>query len=451
MSDRGALKERVCACIAEHAAEITALGEDIRLHPELGFKEFRTARLVSEHLGRLGISFEEGLAITGVKGRLAGRESGPTVAYLGELDSVLVRDHPDADPETVAAHACGHQAQIANLVALAYGLVETGVMSELDGGIVLMAAPAEEYVEVAYRLGLRAEGKIEFLGGKPELIRLGAFDDVHMVLSTHQAARKEGGQFSVGRANNGCVVKRIRYVGKAAHAGGGPHEGINALKAATIGLQAIDAVRETFKDGDHIRVHPIVTKGGELVNVIPDEVLIETYVRGASVEAIKEAARKVDRCLKAGALALGAEVQITTLPGYLPKIEHTALAEVYKANALALVGEEGWWESEFGAGSTDMGDVSHLMPAIEASANGCAGTGHGADYCVRDAQLAYIVPAQVAAMTLIDLLADGAASARAILDAHVPAMSKEGYLSFMRGLAQDVAWRAPEEAGQTAS
>jgi len=445
MTDIQQLQDRVCECIDAHREEIIAIGEDIRVHPELGFKEFRTAEIVAHHFARLGIPHRTGIAITGVKGTLAGRASRVTAAYLGELDSVLVREHPDADPTTGAAHACGHNAQIANLIALAYGLVESGVMAELDGDIALMAVPAEEYVEIAYRLGLKEAGQIEFLGGKPEMIRLGAFDDVQMTLSTHQSAREnEKELFTVGGPNNGCLVKRIRYLGKAAHAGGGPDRGINALKAATLALQAIDANRETFRDDDHIRVHPIITKGGELVNVIPDEVLIETYVRGATVEAITAADAKVDRCLKAGALALGAKVEIRTLPGYLPKLYHESLAKVYQRNVTSSLGQEAWWEPSFGAGSTDMGDVSHLMPTIEASANGSCGAGHGADYAIRDPEMAYITPAKMAARTLIDLLANDAAEARHILEGYQPVMTKETYLSFLRGLDRAVLWQEQE-------
>jgi amidohydrolase len=440
VGDVQALKEKVCRCIDAHREQIIALGEDIRVHPELGFKEFGTAGIVADHFSRLGIPHETGIAITGVKGMLAGRASHATVAYLGELDSVLVRGHPDADPETGAAHACGHNAQIANLIALAYGLVESGVMDSLDGNVILMAAPAEEYVEVEYRLGLKRQGKIEFLGGKPEMTRLGAFDDADMAMMTHQSTRTEPGLFSVGGSSNGCLVKLIRYVGKAAHAGGSPHQGINALKAAMLALQAIDANRETFKDEDHIRVHPIVTRGGELVNVIPADVRLETYVRGASVDAIVAAAQKVDRSLKAGAMAIGATLELTTLPGYLPRLMHQALVDVYRENAVALVGADQWWEPTFGAGSTDMGDVSHIMPAIEANAKGCSGTGHGADFMVSDPEMAYVAPAKVAAMTLIDLLEGGAARAQEVKAASTPAMTKGDYLEFMRGLAQDVVW-----------
>ncbi|MFO7698205.1 MAG: amidohydrolase [Anaerolineae bacterium] len=434
------LKERVCQAIDARRDDIMAAAEDIRLHPELGFKEFRTAGVVSEHLKRLGIAHETGLAITGVKGTLEGQPGGLTIAYMGELDSIIVPDHPDADSVTGAAHACGHNAQIANLLGVAYGLVESGVMPHLNGNVALMAVPAEEYVEVGYRLALKEEGKIEFLGGKPELVRLGAFDEVSMAMLTHQASR-ETGKLSVGGPTNGCVVKLITYIGKAAHAGGAPHRGINALKAATLGLQAIDMIRETFLDEDHIRVHPIITRGGDLVNVIPSEVRIETYVRGASVEAIVAAAEKVDRCLQAGAMGLGASVRIRTLPGYLPRRPAPALAAVYQENAINLVGQDGWWESTFGAGSTDMGDISHIMPAIEAQAAGFCGTGHGADYLPSDIETAYITPAKVAAMTLIDLLADDAQGARSILCDYEPAMTRESYLTFMRSLDADVTWK----------
>jgi amidohydrolase len=440
-----ALKELVCQRIDAHREEIIALGEDIRVHPELGFKEHRTAAIVDDHFSRLGIPHQTGLAITGVKGMLAGSQPQLTVAYLSELDSVLVRNHPDADPTTGAAHACGHNAQIANLIALAYGLVESGIMPHLNGSIALMAVPAEEYVEVEYRLGLRREGKLEFLGGKPELIRLGAFDDVQVALMTHQTSREEKGKLSVGGPSNGCLVKMIRYEGRASHAGGSPHQGINALRAAMIALQAIDANRETFRDEDHIRVHPIITKGGELVNVIPADVRMETYVRGATVEAIVAAAKKVDRCLKAGAMALGATLHLTTVPGYLPRRPSEGLTAVYKRNAIALVGEDEWWEPSFGAGSTDMGDVSHIMPAVEASAKGSCGTGHGADYAICDPEMAYIAPAKVAAMTIIDLLADGAAQGQQLLAEFKPEMTKEAYLEFMRSQAQDISWKIEEE------
>src|SRR3989442_693092 len=143
----------------------------------------------------------------------------------------------------------------------------------------------------------------------PELLRLGHFDDVDLAMMIHTPPRAEDGKAGVPESNNGCLVKTVRYIGKAAHAGGAPHMGINALYAAQIALAAINAVRETFRDEDTIRVHPILAHGGSQVNVIPGEARVETYVRGRTLDGIRDANAKVDRALRAGALGLGATVE----------------------------------------------------------------------------------------------------------------------------------------------
>ena len=114
-----------------------------------------------------------------------GGKPGPTVALMGELDALLVPDHPRANPETGAAHACGHNAQIAGLLGAAAGLSADGVAEQLSGNVGFFAVPAEEYVEINYRLGLVKQGKTSFLTGKQELIELGLFDDVDMALMCH--------------------------------------------------------------------------------------------------------------------------------------------------------------------------------------------------------------------------------------------------------------------------
>src|SRR5207245_6072446 len=135
---------------------------------------------------------------------------------------------------------------------------------------------------------------LEFLGGKPELLRLGHFDDVDLSMMIHMTSRTEDGKTGVPVSNNGCIVKTVRYIGRASHAGGAPHQGINALYAAQIGLAAINAIRETFGDEDTIRVHRIITHGGSQVNVMPAEVRLEAYVLGLTVDAIPAANKQVD-------------------------------------------------------------------------------------------------------------------------------------------------------------
>jgi metal-dependent amidase/aminoacylase/carboxypeptidase family protein len=239
-------------------------------------------------------------------------------------------------------------------------------------------------------------------------------------------------------------VKTVRYVGRASHAGGAPHLGINALYAANIGLSAINALRETFRDEDSIRVHPIITHGGSQVNVIPGEVRIETYVRGKTVEAILDANRRVDRALKAGALALGARVEIETLPGYLPLFNHMGMAQHFKVNAGALLGPDQVTESGHRSGSTDMGDISHVMPTLHPYMGGATGSGHGADYTIADPKLAYLEPAKQLALMAVDLLWDDAAGAREILHTWSPRLSKEAYLSFQRSVSRTETYDAKD-------
>src|SRR5947207_11307334 len=335
------LKERVYAAIDRRAEEIVGLGERIRKHPELGFKEVKTARLVEETFAGLGLNPKAGLALTGVRAEAPGRAGdGPTFALLGELDALVVAGHPEGDPTTGAAHACGHNAQVAALLGAAMGLLDANALDALSGRLVFFAVPAEEYGDIEWRVAQARAGKLEFLGGKPELLRLGHFDDVDLAMMIHLTSRPEDGKTGVPVSNNGCLVKTIRYVGRASHAGGAPHMGINALYAAQVGLTAVNAIRETFRDEDTIRVHPIITHGGSQVNVIPGEVRLETYVRGRTVDAMMAANTRVDRALRAGALALGAKVEIETLAGYMPMVCDETRAADFKVTMTEMVGAE---------------------------------------------------------------------------------------------------------------
>jgi metal-dependent amidase/aminoacylase/carboxypeptidase family protein len=157
MATAAEVKARLCAQIDRRKDEIVAISDHIMRRPEPGYREVRTAEFVAGWFRRMGLECREGLGLTGVKARLRGRSRGPTVAVLGELDSLIVGEHPLADPTTHAAHACGHNAQVASMIGAGLGL--QAVMDELDGDVVLFAVPAEEYIEVEWRLGLREQGK----------------------------------------------------------------------------------------------------------------------------------------------------------------------------------------------------------------------------------------------------------------------------------------------------
>ncbi len=444
-ADTAELKRLARAAIRAGRDDLIRLAEDVWKTPELGFKEERTAARVAGFLADLGLPVRTGLALTGVKAVAQGRapaEEGapgkdrpPVVAVLGELDAVTCPGHPCADPRTGAAHACGHHAQLAVMAGAALGLVAPGVLDGLTGSIVFFAVPAEEYVELEYRLELRRRGKIEFLGGKPELIRLGEFDGVDMAILVH-AGGQSGAKFSAGGSSNGFVGKFVRYSGREAHAGAAPWTGANALNSALLGVSAINALRETFRDEDSIRVHPIITKGGDLVNIVPADVRLETYVRGRTMTAVREASSKVDRALEAGALAIGTRVEIDDLPGFLPMLPDPHLVRLYRRNLEDLVGAGEVVEGGHMTGSTDMGDVAHIMPALHPYGAGVTGRPHSPDYRVVDPDLAYIIPAEAVAGTVIDLLAGGARIAGTVRREARPPMSRAEYVEFARSLFQ---------------
>lgn len=241
--------------------------------------------------------------------------------------------------------------------------------------------------------------------------------------------------FGIRRGSVGCIAKQVAYKGTSAHAGGSPWNGCNALYAATLGLQAINSIRETFKEQDIIRVHPIITKGGGAVNAIPDLVTIESYVRGSSFEGIIGANKRVNRALIGAALSLGAQIEITDISGYTPLLNDQNLAAV-SAEAAKVVFPDRTFniDPNMGSGSTDMGDLSAIMPAIHPYCPGAAGIGHGDNYTI-DPELACVGSAKWQMVMLSMLLSDDAKAAKRIIKEFTPQFSsKEVFLNYVDSL-----------------
>ncbi|WP_312334724.1 amidohydrolase [Anaerospora hongkongensis] len=425
------LKKLVCQAIDNHAEQIIAYAQQVEQNPELGFKEVQTARQTADFLTSLGYSCREEIALTGLKTSLKSTAAGPNIAILGELDAVICPDSAKANPFTGAAHTCGHHVQLGVMAGTALGLKLAGIADKLHGNVTFMAVPAEEFIEIAYRSKLRAEGKIHFLGGKQELIYRGEFDDIDIAMMVHSAKNAPQASISIGESSNGFIGKTIQYLGKEAHAAEAPQQGINALNAAMLGLMGIHALRETFYDQDIVRVHPIITKGGDLVNSVPADVRLETYVRAKTMAAIDATHHKVDRALKAGGDAIGAQTIIHTLPGYLPLHCPQALNELFSDNARQFMPDEQIIQVGHFGGSTDMGDVSHLMPTIHPYVGGATGSLHVRDFSVVDYDAACIIPAKIMAMTVIDLLSGQAEQAQTILKDFTPLLTKEEYIQLL--------------------
>jgi len=374
------LKQHVLKTIDENKDLILNIGREIYKNPEFGYKEFETTKRVANFLkNELNLEPETNIAYTGCRARLNSEKNGPKIAILGELDGISCNEHVDA-LENGASHTCGHNIQIAGMLGVAIGLIKSGAYKELDGKIDFIATPAEEFVQLEYRSKLKAEGKIKFFGGKQELISKGAFDDVNMSIMFH-AQDLQDKKVLVGPVSNGFIGKQIKFIGKEAHAGSAPYDGINALNAAMLAINNVNAQRETFKEEDRVRFHPIITKGGDIVNVVPADVRMESYVRARTINSMLDANKKVNRGLIAGAMAVGANIEITELPGYLPILRHDNMEAVLKENLnyMGIKNEEIVDGGDF-TGSFDFGDVSHIMPTLHPMFGGITGALHTRTY-----------------------------------------------------------------------
>lgn len=441
--------EKYRVLVAQHRTEILAAERHIWQHPETGFKEWQTSAYLEGIFEKAGYTLHKAGDIPGFYTDIDTGRPGPKLLIMAELDALAVQGHFDA--VNGCAHACGHHAQCAAMVGIALALKEPGALDGLSGSIRLMCVPAEELIEVEFREELRRKGTIRYFGGKTEFLYRGYMDGVDMAYMFHTGLQDDGTVFDCHYGQNGCIAKSVVFEGVPSH-GADPEHGINALYAAEVGLAGINALRETFRDEEHIRVHPIMTEGGTSVNIIPSRVTLESYVRGATIEAIARESRKVNRALAAGALALGAKVTVHDRPGYAPLINNKGLIDVAHRCMAALVGEEKLTiHNEWYTGCSDIGDVSCVMPCLHPHIAGARGTPHGEDYRIADAECACVTSAVGQLLMATELLRDGAKTANAILSDYTPPYeSKEAYFKALDTFMQSRALVSYDDDGKAA-
>ena len=397
-------------------------------HPETGYREVVTSEYLAEQFEKLGYDIVKAEEITGFYTIIDTGRPGPEVMILGEMDSIICPSHPAANKETGAVHACGHHQQSAVLLGIAAALKEPGALEGLCGRIRLCAVPAEELLEIEYRSKLREQGIIKYYGGKNEFLHRGYFDSVDLAFMVHS-----GNNFNVYPIWDGCLVKNIIYKGTSAHAGGAPWEGNNALYAATCGINAVNAIRETFKDTDYVRVHPIITHGGDIVNAIPESVRMESFVRGSTVDAIAKANNKVNQALIGGALSLNNNIEIIDISGYSPLINNTDMIELAKEVTAAVIPDVEFTVNDgVYTVSTDMGDLSMIMPVFHPCFGGCKGSLHANNFEVSDPEVAYLENAKFQLGMLFALLSNGGKKAKEVVANYKPQFAtKEEFLSYV--------------------
>lgn len=426
------IEMRIVELIDKNSEEIKKHGDYIWKHAELGYKEFKTSSYFNEFCEKLGLKSKKNLAITGVKAYLREVDPNlPTIAIIGELDALPYPEHVDANPETGAAHCCGHNAQMAGLMGAMLALTDEEVKNSFKGNIVFFAVPAEEFIDIEFKQSLMEEGKIKYGGGKCELIRLGEFDEIDISIGHHTDPNAEIA--IANNSSNGFVNKIIKFSGVSSHAAGSPEKGVDALNAAVLSMHALDQQRESFRDEDSVRVHGFISRGGEAMNIIADHTSMEYSVRANNIEAITKTSNVVDRAMRAGALANGCGYEITTMPGYLPILPVEDLSSIEET--MDIIGDkykiDVTGKDDHITGSTDFGDVSSIMPLLQFKTGGYEGDLHTIDMNPVDKDLAYVMTAKIFALTAYNLLKDENKKANELLESFTPLFSKEEYLRYM--------------------
>lgn len=411
--------------------EILAAERHLWNNPEAGFREWKTHAFMKTKFESYGYTVHEAGDIPGFYADADTGKEGPWIGIFAEMDALLIPDHPECDKETGAVHACAHHCQCAAMLGLAKALKAKGAMDGLVGGVRLFVVPAEEGIELGYRIDLVKKGILHFIGGKQEFMHRGFLNGIDIGMMIHGGSHP----FSIEVGGNGYICKKYTFIGKASH-GAAPSLGINALYAATNALSAANAIRERFSGDSKFRFHPIITNGGEATNVIPAEVTVESFVRGGSIGQITRANDAINQAFAGSAAAMGCRLVIEDMLGAMPRREDDNLRNAFVDVAKTLFEEEEIYPHRpWNAGCTDMGDISSVMPSIIAYVGTSSIPCHTKRFIVEDAYTSCVKGAKVQAGFVYRLLSDNAALAKkAIAEDKPPFASIEEYLSAAKKL-----------------
>ena len=421
------MKQDLYTFIDEHRQEIFDLGDRLFHNPELGFREFRTGEIIREYLQKHDLKVDREYCYTGFSVTIG--SGSPHIGIIAELDAIPTQGHPCADPVTTAAHACGHSTQVVITLAALTALSQQ--ISDLKGTVTLYFTPAEEFTDLEYRKKLVQEGKIRYLSGKQNMLAQHIFDDADCIIHLHASGDKRY-HFSVDSVLSGFIHKKITFLGKASHAAVLPQYGINALHEATLFINAINMLRETFVDEDMTRIHGIIDDGGNTVNSIPDKVVYECYVRTVNADVLHELNAKVTNAAKCCAKAIGGDCIVEDTPGYLPLHQNDKLNEVIYENILNFADPKEVKWHEYSAAAGDVGDICVFKPIIQYGYSGISGRIHGPDMRIEDPEEVYITQAKIVAGSVFDLLSNPE-RVQQIRDSFTPTMTYEEYIEYLEG------------------
>lgn len=322
------LKASVIGEVDTHRHQLNELSLRIHANPELGFQEIKAVAWLTQYLEENGFSIEQGICELPTAFRGSYGQGKPAIAILAEYDAL---------PKL--GHACGH-----NLIAacaVGAGIASKLATDQFGGNILIIGTPAEE-----------------LYGGKAIMTERGGFDNLDIAMIVHPGVHDTATTRALA-----CQALEVEFFGKAAHAAARPEAGINALEAMVQSFVAINSLRQHIKD--KAQVHGIITDGGEAANVVPAHSAGVFLVRAEDNTYLDELKQKVINCFIGAATASGARLEYRWADvSYAPLRNNLSLAQLFRQNMQSLGRKVKLADPSIAFGSTDMGNVSQLVPSI---------------------------------------------------------------------------------------
>jgi amidohydrolase len=368
------LKGHILAEIDKNQETLWGISTSLFINPEVAFKEYNACELLTKILNKAGYFIETNIGGLETAFRASlGKKETATVAILAEYDALIG-----------LGHACGHNLIAAAAIGAGLGLA--AVILKLNGQVQVIGTPAEEGG-----------------GGKIILSKAGIFKDIDAAMMFHPASKN-----MVLRGSLASAKLMIEFFGKASHAAAAPEEGINALEALLLTFNNVNALRQTLSAKD--RIAGIIKHGGEASNIVPAYTSAEFSIRGKSAKRRDLLVEKVIICAQAGAQAIGCQMKYKVTAGYAEIIPNRIMAGLFRSNLESLGRIVVDPDPNERMGSTDMGDLSHLVPSIHpylavAPENVAGHTIEFREFCMTNAGMSAMLDAAKAlAMTTVDLL-----------------------------------------------
>lgn len=318
--------------IKQKQALYLSTSHQIHERPEIGNEEFFASSLLTSILKDEGFTVETNLAghETGFIAKKKSETPGPSIGYLAEYDAL-----------PGIGHACGHN--IIGTTSVAAAVALSKVLDETGGEITVFGTPAEEG-------GPNGSAKGSFV--KHGLVQ---HLDAALIVHPGNATRLTGPTLAVDPLD-------FEFIGKPAHAAASPHEGINALDSVIQLFNGINALRQHVKDD--VRIHGIITHGGDAPNIVPEYAKARFYIRAATREGLNEVTRKVKAIAEGAALTTGATLNVVAFQNEVDNIVLNESLDVVYKEIVESLGETVVLEGKAGIGSTDVGNVSQVVPTI---------------------------------------------------------------------------------------